>query len=91
MRLIVVYEIGDGCTFGCTVTIPVNYDSAESFIVDFEGYCRRLKSLNWSQVEEQSFAGVTGWYDLDCLFDGETFITPEVYTVDEWFNINGLK
>lgn len=35
MRLILRYEVSDGCTYSCTEVHPVNYDSAEALLVDF--------------------------------------------------------
>ena len=36
MRLVVQFQIGDGCTYSCTETIAVVYDSAEQLLVDLE-------------------------------------------------------
>jgi len=36
MRLVVQYSVGDGCSWYAEITVPVVYESAEAFLVDFE-------------------------------------------------------
>lgn len=39
MRLILEYSEGDGYTYCCTNTFPIEYDSAEQLLVDIEHAC----------------------------------------------------
>jgi hypothetical protein len=36
MKLVLNFSIGDGCTYFCDVTLPIEYESSEQAIVDLE-------------------------------------------------------
>lgn len=83
MRLVIEYVVGDGCTYHCTNTTPIEYESAEAFAVEFEEACRvNLLNTRWP-LQNFTFAGKE-WDVSDFYFDG-IYIAPEIFTVDEWF------
>lgn len=92
MRLIIEYGIGDGCTYGCTETVPVEYESAEAFAVDFEQLCNENKRNHQTFL----FAG-NFWHASNHLsrYDAKTnecpYDAPDIFTVDEWFKYHGVE
>lgn len=80
MRLVIEFSAGDGCTWWATVSVPVVYESAEAFAVDFEEACLKAKS---SAEYTFKFAGYD-WEPGDFIIDGDYF-PPDILTVDEWF------
>jgi len=81
MRLVIEYVSGDGCTYHCTDTVPVEYESAEAFAVDFE---RAVRQAAQPKIYEFVFANRT--FQTDAFFLGGTYYPPEILTVDEWFS-----
>lgn len=84
MKLVLCYNIGDGCTFSCDVVLPVEYESAEAAIVEFE---RRA-------AEARTASGYVFWFaghefDTSDFFWKSTtqdrFEPPDLLTIDEWF------
>jgi hypothetical protein len=88
MRLVIEYYVGDGYTWSATNTVPVEYESAEAFVVEFEEACKEAR-VQAKQTRrhwlEFTFAGLE--WDADCFFtsDGD-YCPPEILTVDEWFS-----
>jgi hypothetical protein len=80
-RLIIEYNVSDGCTYNCTNTVPVLYESGEAFLVDFEAWCKQHKDGNGSNADK--FAGQE--FSPYNFFEHEVFYAPNVYTVEEWF------
>jgi len=79
IRLVIEYTVSDGCTFSCTNTVPLMYESGEAFLVDFEEWClnHKLQSGNDSFSGQDFYAGY--------FFENGTYCPPAVYTVDDWF------
>jgi len=88
MRLVIEYYVGDGYTWSATNTVPVEYESAEAFVVEFEEACKEAR-VQAKQTRrhwlEFTFASLE--WDADCFFtsDGD-YCPPEILTVDEWFS-----
>jgi hypothetical protein len=88
MRLVIEYYVGVDYTWSVTNTVPVEYESAEAFVVEFEEACKEAR-VQAKQTRrhwlEFTFAGLE--WDADCFFtsDGE-YCPPEILTVDEWFS-----
>jgi len=78
MRLVLKYGVGDGCTYGCTVTVPIEYDSLEAAIVDFEELCK-------GKTEEFSFAGQS--FDPYDFHEEGIYYDPSILTLDEWYSL----
>lgn len=85
MRLVIEYQVGDGYTYSCDVTVPVVYESAEAFIVDFEKFCKDIHAKGYEGYSSNGykFAGTT-WYP-DNFFEDGVYYAPKISTVDEWF------
>jgi hypothetical protein len=87
MQLVIEYDAGDGCTWWARCTIPVIYESAEAFAVDFETFCLQYRDVY--VYPDPEFAGHT--WDMDHFFPYNDkrerceYTAPEIYTVDEWF------
>ena len=82
MRLIIEYEVTDGFTYHCTNTVPVVYESAEAFLVDFE------LSVGGSKVNRDRPVSITlgsQEFDVNNFVDDGMYYPPNVYTLDEWF------
>ena len=79
MRLVIEYTAGDRYTWHATITVPVEYESAEAFAVEFEQACRECPARHY----DFKFAGHT-WEVCDFIIDG-AYYPPEIFTVDEWF------
>lgn len=82
MRLIVEYEVTDGFTYHCTNTVPVVYESAEAFLVDFELSLKGLKGNH--EITGYITLGNQEFDSGDFVEDG-MYYPPNVYTLDEWF------
>lgn len=82
MRLVIEFHIGDGFT----ETVPVEYESAEAFAVDFEK--ATLDSYNsGANYGAFWFAGHECWSTNHGYQDNGKFVydAPTILTVDEWF------
>jgi hypothetical protein len=79
MRLVIEHTVGDGCSWHAINTIPVEYESAEAFAVEFEEACEQARARL-----EFTFAGKV--WGADNFFEDGVYYPPEVLTVDEWFN-----
>jgi hypothetical protein len=82
MRLVIKCHISDGYTYSFTNTVPVIYESAEAFAVDFEKFC--WDNIDYSILDQPKFAGVE--WEPDRFFENNKYYAPEIMTVDEWFN-----
>lgn len=87
MKLVLAYGQGDGCTYWSERTIPVEYESAEALIVDFEN---AAKSAYCSDHWDFVFAGHTfdasDFFDKNSFDENDDYMCPEIMTIDEWFN-----
>lgn len=81
MQLVIKYTVGDGCTYWCDVTTPVNYESGEAFLVDFEKFCK--ENLDYNIMNPPVFAQLK--WEPDRFFENGKYYAPDVLTVDEWF------
>jgi hypothetical protein len=62
MRLIIEYDVTDGCTFSCTNTFPLEYESAEQLLVDIEHNVAEY--VIWNAQREKEFDFVIGDADF---------------------------
>lgn len=87
-RLIVEYTAGDDCTYYCTNTVPVEYESAEAFIVDIEVAARMalLSQQGNFTLAGKKFDTSSFFYDCNWAVPGSgIFDAPSIMTIDEWF------
>lgn len=88
MRLIIEYSVGDGCTYGCTETVPVEYESPEAFLVDFENACKENKNNPRDFVFAGKQWSADSFWNLNYTTKPilvDEFFPPDIFTVDEWF------
>lgn len=78
MRLIIEYRVGDGYTYYATNTVPVIYESAEGFAVDFEKFCKYYHPV------VTNFAGQQ-WDTTEFILKDGYYAPPHIMTVDEFF------
>ena len=83
MQLVIEYSVGDGCTWGCTNTVPVEYESPEAFAVDFEQFCLCEHARTDRLRPGAIFAGLS--WSVEAFFVDGQYWAPDVMTVDEWF------
>lgn len=79
MKLVLEYDCGDGYTFCCTETLPIEYDSPEALYCDMIDMAKNCKS---------------GWFEfLGENFGPEYFRHGDfqVYTLEEWFDENKIQ
>lgn len=94
MKLVFQYEVGDGCTYSCTVTLPFEYSS----VVDFQYMVlekvakQKEKSISHYGKKDGAEWYRNGYIDvLGCDIntgDAEEYIENGVLTLDEWFDKN---
>jgi hypothetical protein len=83
VRLIIEWEDTDGATYSCRRSVPVSYDSAEAFAVDFEAACKANQQTRRPGIDTFKFGGQDFWGPM--FFEDGEFVMPSINTVDEWF------
>lgn len=78
MRLVIKHSVTDNCTYWCERVVPVNYESAEAFMVDFEEACQ-------NNINAPDFKFASETWDSYHFFENGKYYGPEILTVDEWF------
>lgn len=81
-KLVISYQFTDGATYWGDVNQPVEYKSAEDFIVDFE---KALKSLPKNEYKFE-IAGKE-FESFNFISDGEVTL-PSVLSLNDWFEEN---
>lgn len=83
MQIVMEYSEGDGCTYHCTNTHPIEYESPEAALCDFE------IAIKAAGMERFTFAGMEFWGDTFHEYAGwgtkREYVAPDFLTVDEWF------
>jgi hypothetical protein len=91
MKLVMKYSVCDGYTFSEDVLYPIEYESAEALICDFEKALDEAHGNNKRKCGGYGFQFGTETFNTnDFIFDTGK-ILPEILTIDEWFvkeNIN---
>lgn len=83
-RIVVSYSVSDGCTYSCSVVVPLLVESRAAFIDELETHaCEYLLAT----PEERWRAATTQFYGMDItdFMEGGEFYMPTVQSVDEWF------
>lgn len=80
MRLVMRVRWTDNCTYGFTESYPIEYDSAEQALIDFDSYIQK-------DAGDFTFLGVDFSSSLFIKSKkGESTLEyPEFLTLDEWF------
>jgi len=91
MRLVIVYQMGDGYTYSCRNTVPVEYESAEAFAVEFEKAAKDSYKTG-ANYGNFMFAGHKWSSQNHAYYDNgkDVYDEPTVLTVDEWFDRNSV-
>lgn len=88
MRIVMRYIVSDGYTFSCTETIPIEYESVEAAIVEFETRLKQARVDYTDKIiryDEFTFAGKT-FHSHDFYFNETKYELPQFLTLDEWFS-----
>lgn len=87
-QLVIYFTASDGCSYSYEQSIPVEYESAEQLLVDFDKAMIAWREAHWY---ERGITLVVGHlsFDIDVFqhYDGEDMIleAPEILTLSEWF------
>lgn len=83
MRLVLEYDVTDGFTYDCTVTLPIESESPEAALCELEELVMAAVETN----EYFSFCGYELSHDNFTMRDDEdlVFMAPRILTLDEWF------
>lgn len=84
MRLVIEYSEGDGYTYCCTNTFPVEYESAEQLLVDIEDTVKAWIKAEYPSSGQTATFGKCELY-LDHFLEHGIYYPPNIYTIDEWF------
>ena len=92
MRLVMLCQITDECTYSYTETVPFEYESKEAFLYDLlEKTLKAVENCTTVNIFGYEFYYTTFGYFKDAR-PGEKnpkpnfeFNEPRVYTIDEWF------
>lgn len=94
MRLIMTYSEGDGCTYSCDNVLPIEHESPEAALVDFEEKFNAALKGPRAPCEftfaDKTFLPYVFFEPSMEVGRGPTYIAPNFQTVDEWFNSNGV-
>lgn len=90
MRLVIKWSYGDGYTYSCDETEPVEFESAEAFLVGFEdvltvAHARNVGSFSFCGREWNTEHFQIRNHDHKGRYTETTLNLPTVLTVDEWF------
>jgi hypothetical protein len=92
MKLIMRYVVGDGYTFDATVIYPIEYESAEALICDFD---KALDEAAEKRIHKHhydcSFQFGIEKFNLSDFLGKKRKILPEILTIDEWFNKENIN
>jgi hypothetical protein len=89
MRLVIKYSVGDGYTWHADEVVPVVYESAEAFLVDFEAIVMDHKAKNSWRSPSFDLAGQS--FNYTDFFQEGVYHAPEIMTIDEWFQSEGIE
>jgi hypothetical protein len=100
MKLVMTYTIGDGCSWHQNVILPIEYESAEALIVNFEQALDKAKDCGESffKFGEEEFTVNDFFYQdkewnakkMAFALKAEDKMLPEIFTLDEWFEKNKI-
>ena len=86
------YSHGDGYTFCCNVTLPIEADSTEEASIEFEEAAieahKHVLKYGWSYGKFIFRGCEFSYYDFWCgdSMEDRIYIPPMFSTIDEWFS-----
>lgn len=99
-KLVIVYGVGDDCTWSAEITAPLEYESAEAFLVDFSTWAEKAcadAKINQTYPRGEFAVGVHTFDIADFSYKktkeswdkskGDDWVVylPEIHELDEWF------
>lgn len=92
MKFVLSHTYGDSLSWSSDITFPIEYESAEALIVDFEKAARHAFSYNLLIFVFANHEFITEYFFVS-RHPGPNeksgdYICPEIMTIDEWFAIN---
>jgi hypothetical protein len=88
MRLILSFNVSDDCTFSYTETVPIEAESPEAAIVEFEEQCTAAKARCEKSWFDGEFTAFGRTFDTTNFYSGGLIQLPSIQTFDEWFEAN---
>jgi len=80
MRLVMKFSVSDGCTYGYEAVLPIEYESPEAAIVEFEELAVKAR-----EAGEPTFIFAGHEEETWCHFEEGVYYSPSFLTIDEWF------
>ena len=97
MKLVMEYEMTDGCTYSCKNAVPIEYESEEALIEYIDDLCKKFVSFTDFKERNIAFKDVPknlhpyNFQDNNDLSSSSaviSFIVPEIYTLEDWWARN---
>jgi len=85
MKLVLIYTDSDEYTYCNDVVLPIEYESPEQALVDFEAAARHCREEGTPKFE---FAGFEFW-PFHFFPHKNQINLPEILTIEQWFNSCG--
>ena len=87
-QLVIYFTASDGCSYSYEQSIPVEYESAEQLLVDFDKAMIAWRETDWRERGNTLIIGHLS-FDIDVFqhYEGKDVIleAPEILTLAEWF------
>jgi hypothetical protein len=80
MRIVIHDVQTDGCTYSCSINVPLDYESPEAFERDFKS---AAETAFLEKKFEFSFCGIDWTTAEHCQNDFTC--SPSAYSLDAWF------
>jgi hypothetical protein len=88
MRLILSFNVSDGCTFSYTETVPIFAESPEAAIVEFEAQCNAAQTALAKPWLDGEFKACGRTFNTCNFYIDKQYWPPEIQTFDEWCDAN---
>lgn len=87
MKLVMCYNQSDVCTYSFDRTIPIEYESEEALLCDFEDACMKANEENIGMFKFLGEDFLTRDF-VDSLYEkgGDVKCMPDIYTLEDWFD-----
>ena len=96
MKLVVVYWVGDGCTYSAEITQPIEYESIDAFLINLDDDIKAGLAKRNEEKSSWSSNGIFKVKGKEWEFEHSDFqernndgswgiYLPEVYTLEDWF------
>lgn len=88
MRLILSFNVSDQCTYSYTETVPIEAESPEAAIVEFEAQCNAAQTKLEKRWFSGEFTACGRTFDTTNFYIDGQYWPPSIQTFDEWFEAN---